>query len=139
MSNFNTLFEKSNFCPKIQFWQDPNIFMSFSPNYFWQFFSWNQSCQQLKSPIPKHFHEFFTPKKSTIFSGNQSWIFGQKFDFSNSVIRRGAKWTKTNVRFFKIHPPWPKSHLASRLLMANFEVLRGKAWKINFVPESRLL
>ena len=56
----NTLFEKSNFCPKIQFWQNPNIFTSFSPKFFWQFFSWNQSCQQLKSPKPQHFHEFFT-------------------------------------------------------------------------------
>ena len=34
----------------------------FHPNYFWQFFSWNQSCQQLKSPKPQHFHEFFTQK-----------------------------------------------------------------------------
>ena len=55
-----TLFEKSNFCPKIQFWQNPNIFKSFSSNFFWQFFSWDQSCQQLKSPKSKHFHEFFT-------------------------------------------------------------------------------
>ena len=44
----------------------------FHPNFFRQFFSWNQSCQQLKSPKPQHFHEFFPPKKSTIFSGNQS-------------------------------------------------------------------
>ena len=34
----NTLFKKSNFCPKIQFWQNPNIFTSFSPKFFWQFF-----------------------------------------------------------------------------------------------------
>ena len=34
----------------------------FHPNFFWQFFSWNQSCQQLKSPNPQHFHEFFTQK-----------------------------------------------------------------------------
>ena len=81
----STLFEKSNFCPKIQVWQDHNIFTSFSPNFFWQFFSWNQSCQQLKSPKPQHFHEFFTQIKSTIFSGNQSWIFGQKMKISNSV------------------------------------------------------
>ena len=39
-----------------------NVFTSFSLNFFWQFFSWNQSCQQLKSPKPQHFHEFFTPK-----------------------------------------------------------------------------
>ena len=49
-----TLFEKSNFCPTIQFWQNPNIFT--------QFFSWNLSCQELRSPKPQHFHEFFTQK-----------------------------------------------------------------------------
>ena len=53
-----TLFEKSNFCPKIQFWQIPNI------------------------------SRVFHPKKSTIFSGNQSWIFGQKMKISNSVKTR---------------------------------------------------
>ena len=57
----------------------------FHPNFFWQFFSWNQSCQQLKSPKSQHFHEFFT-QKSTIFTGSQSWIFGQKMKISNSVL-----------------------------------------------------
>ena len=33
-----TLFEKSNFCPKIQFWQNPNIFTSFSSKFFWTIF-----------------------------------------------------------------------------------------------------
>ena len=56
------LFEKSNFCPKIQFWPNPNIFHEFfTLNFFLQFFSWNQSCPQLKSPKPQHFHEF-SPK-----------------------------------------------------------------------------
>ena len=39
-------------------------FMSFSPNFFWQFFSWNQSCQELKIPKPQHFHEFLTPNET---------------------------------------------------------------------------
>ena len=30
----------------------------FHPKFFWQIFSWNQSCQQPKSPKPQHFHEF---------------------------------------------------------------------------------
>ena len=81
-----TPFEKSNFCPKIQFWQQSQHFPEFFTQIFWQFFSWNQSCQQLKSPKPQHFHEFFTPKKSTIFSENQSWIFGQQMKISNSVL-----------------------------------------------------
>ena len=58
----------------------------FHPQKNRQFFSWNQSCQQLKSTKPQHFHEFFTPKKSTIFSRYQSWIFGQKMKISNIVI-----------------------------------------------------
>ena len=32
----DTLFEKSNFCPKIPFWQNSNIFTSFSPNFFYE-------------------------------------------------------------------------------------------------------
>ena len=31
------------------------------------------------------FSRVFHPKKSTIFSGKQSWIFGQKLKISNSV------------------------------------------------------
>ena len=77
-SGLITLFEKSNFCPKIQFWQNPNIFTSFSPKFFWQFFSWNQSCQQLKSPKPQHFHEFYTPKNRQfsreIFLNHLGWV-----------------------------------------------------------------
>ena len=37
--NYITLFEKSNFCPKIQFLQNPNIFTSFSSNFFFDNFS----------------------------------------------------------------------------------------------------
>ena len=48
--------------------KNPTVSRVFQPNYFWQFFSWNQSCQQLKSPKPQHFHEFFTPKKIRQFS-----------------------------------------------------------------------
>ena len=59
--------------------QIPNIFTSFSPNFFfWQFFSWNQSCQQLKSPKPQHFHEFFIPKKIDIFFGKSKFNFWTK-------------------------------------------------------------
>ena len=96
------IFEKSNFCPKIQFWQNFTIF------------SGNQSCQQLKSANPQHFHEFFTQifltifvaksklstaKKfktaafSRVFTQNNStiflgWIFGQKMKISNSVWQK---------------------------------------------------
>ena len=83
--------------------QIPHNFTSFSPNFFLQFFSWNQSCQQLRSPKPQQFHEFFHPKKSTIFSRNQSWIFGQKMKISNSVLYKGEKaWFEKNPQLHTI-------------------------------------
>ena len=39
----------------------------FHSKFFWQFFSWNQSCQQLKNLKPQHFHEFFTGKSKLNF------------------------------------------------------------------------
>ena len=88
---------------KFQFWRNFTIFLGksklsttkkcksptfsrvFRPKFFWQFFSWNQSCQQLKSPKPQLFREFFT-QKNRQFLGNQSWIVGQKKKTYNSVI-----------------------------------------------------
>ena len=81
---------KVKFLSKNSILTNPNIFKSIYPKFFGQFFSWNHSRQQLISPKPQHFREFFTPKKSTIFSGNQSWIFGQKMKISNSV--KGRVW-----------------------------------------------
>ena len=51
------------FVQKFNFDKTPTFWQVFHPNFFWQFFSWSQSCQQLKSPKPQHFHEFFTQKK----------------------------------------------------------------------------
>ena len=87
-----THYSKSQiFVQKFNFDNTPTFSRVFHPKFFWQFFSWNQSCQQLKSPKPQHFHEFFTSKKSTIFSGIQSWIFGQKMKISNSVFRKAMQ------------------------------------------------
>ena len=47
----------------------------FTKFFFWQFFSWNQSCQQLKSPKPQPFHEFFTPKKIYNFLGKSKFLY----------------------------------------------------------------
>ena len=88
-----TLFKKSNFCPKIQFWQNPNILTSFSPNFFfWQFFWWNQSCQQLKSPKSQHFHEFFTQK-------NRQFSPEIKVEFLDKKWRFRTVWTSTICNF----------------------------------------
>ena len=83
----------------------------FIQKFFGQFFSWNESCQQLKSPKPQHFHEFFTPKKSTIFTGNQSWIFGQKMKISNSVI---------NYKFPKVDEILSVLHYIEKVALVTF-------------------
>ena len=80
-----TLFEKSNFCPKIQYWQTPNIFTSFSPKFLTIFLVKSKLSTVKKSKTTTFSRFFHQNKKSTIFSGNQSWIFGQKMKISNSV------------------------------------------------------
>ena len=75
----NTLFEKSIFCPKIQFWQNPNIFTSFSPKFFLTIFLVKSKLSTAKKSKTATFSRIFHPKKNQqFFSGNQSWIFGQK-------------------------------------------------------------
>ena len=59
--------KSSFFVQKFNFAKPPIFSPVFHPNFFWQFFSWKQSCQQLKSPKPQHFHEFFTPQKNRQF------------------------------------------------------------------------
>ena len=76
---------KVKFLTKYSIWQSPTFIRVFHQIIFWQFFSWNQSCQQLKSPKPMHFHEFLLKTIRQFFSGNQRWLFGQKIEISNSV------------------------------------------------------
>ena len=65
--------------------KSPTFSRVFHPKFFWQFFSWNQSCQQLKSPKTQHFHEFFTQKIDN-FHGKSKLNFWTKMKNSNSVI-----------------------------------------------------
>ena len=58
-----TPFEKSNFCPKIPFWQNPNIFTSFSP-----------------------------PKKSTIFYGKSKLNFWTKNEDIEQCVENLNFW-----------------------------------------------
>ena len=57
--------------------------------FFKQFFSWNQSCQQLKSPKPQHFHEFFTPKI-------RQFSREIKVEFLDKKWRFRTVWSKSN-------------------------------------------
>ena len=61
-----TLFEKSNFCPKIQFRQNPNIFTSFSPKFFLTIFFVKSKLSTAKKSKITTFSRVF-PKKSTVF------------------------------------------------------------------------
>ena len=107
-----TLFEKSNFCPKIQFWQNPNTFTSFSPKFFfWQFFSWNQSCQQLNSPKSQHFQEFFNRNKLDNFLRKSKLNFLDK------------KWRFRTV--------WVDNHSKIRLFKTFSEIPDGLFWTWN--------
>ena len=88
---FVTLFEKSNFCPKIQFWQNANIFTSLSPKFFLTIFLVKSKLSTAKKSKTTTFSRVFQPKKSTIFTGNQSWIFGQNNeDFERCVCVQRA-------------------------------------------------
>ena len=77
-----THYSKSQFfVKKFNFYKTP----SFSP----QFFSWNQSYQQLKSPKPQHFHEFFNQKKIDNFLGKSKLNFWTKNeDFEQCLGKR---------------------------------------------------
>ena len=56
------------FVQKFNFDKTPTFLQVFQPNFFWQFFSWNQSCQQLKKPNTTTFSRVFHPKKNWQFS-----------------------------------------------------------------------
>ena len=69
--NSLTLFEKSNFCPKIQFWQNSNIFTSFSPKLFLTIFLVKSKLSTAKKSKTAAFARVFAQNNST----NQSWIW----------------------------------------------------------------
>ena len=57
-----TLFEKLNFCPKIQFWQNPNIFTSFSPKFFLTIFLVKSKLSTAKKSKTTTFSRVFHSK-----------------------------------------------------------------------------
>ena len=83
-TNLNHTIWKVKFCPKIQFWQ--TFSWVFHPNFFLTIFLVESKLSTAKKSKTTTYSRVFHPKKSTIFSGNQSWIFGQKMKISNSVL-----------------------------------------------------
>ena len=86
----------------------------FTQFFFWQFFSWHQNCQQLKSPKPQHFHEFFYQK-------NRQFSREIKVEFLDK------KWRFRTV--------WFSTHFFETLLDHFFETVRSPCIWI-FAPKS---
>ena len=85
-SFFSAHYSKSQiFVQKFNFDKKPNIFTSFSPKIFLTIFLVKSKLSTAKKSKITTFSRVFQPKKFTIFSGNQSWIFGQKMKILNSV------------------------------------------------------
>ena len=108
--------------------KSPTFSRVFHPNFFWQFFSWNQSCQQLKSPKPQHFHEFSPKTIRQFFSGNQSWIFGQKMKISNSVDFENDKNKLFGECVDRVVMIWVE-HWWLEFQMRGESMVRGPPWK----------
>ena len=109
-----THYSKSQiFVQKFNFDKTPTFSRVFNANFFWQFFSWNQSCQQLKCPIPQHFHEFFTPKNRQFSWEIKVGFLDKKWRFGTVCMTRTLKrtlnasshmvWKGVRVLFYPIN------------------------------------
>ena len=84
---FKTIFLVKSKLSKLK---TPTFSRVFHQNFFWRFFSWNQSCQQLKSAKPQHFREFFI--KLNIWTKNKDFDYNSvsiviAFDILTGVTR----------------------------------------------------
>ena len=97
-----THYSKSQiFVQKFNFDKTPTFSRVFHPKVFWQFFSWNQSCQQLKSPKPQHFHEFFTPKIDNFLGKSKLDFWTKNEDFEQYGLRLFCILQLLILHFFK--------------------------------------
>ena len=77
-----THYSKSQFfVQKVNFDKSPTFSRVFHKKCFWQFSSWNQSCQQLKSPKLQHFREFFTQKIDNFLGKSKLNFWTKNEDF----------------------------------------------------------
>ena len=117
----------------------PTFSRVFHPNFFWQFFSWNQSCHQLRSLKPQHFHEFFTPIKIDNFLGKSKLNFWTKNeDFEQCAERKRAtkysledSWWITSDFFEFDHEFWMNEKIvffSVFFCLPVFELENGQHW-----------
>ena len=86
----------------------PQHFHEFFTQNFFHIFLVKSKLSTAKKSKTTTFSRVFHPKKLTIFSGNQSWIFGQKMRISNSVIKETwwaqfgkQRWQSSHYSVFK--------------------------------------
>ena len=89
-----TLFEKSNFCPKLQFWHNSNIFTSFSPKFFLAIFLVKSKLSTAKESKTATFSRVFHPK-------NRQFLREIKVEFLDKKWRFRIVW-KINPNLFFI-------------------------------------
>ena len=110
------------FVQKTNFDKTPTFSRVFHLNFFWQFLSWNQSCQQLRSPKPQHFHEFFSQKNRQFSQEFKVEFLDKKWRFRTVFVY----WGQT----FKIrlkHLPYLFFCLSRSSPLSSFSILRTMA------------
>ena len=109
---------KVKFLSKNPILTTPNIFTSFSPNFVLTIFLVKSKLSAAKKSKTTTISRVFHPKRLTIFSGNQSWFFGQKMKISNSV----------NVTLWKVLRNFLWHPVAKRLFAYSHDDLLSVSW-----------
>ena len=118
------------FVQTFNFDKTPPFSRVFHPKFFWQFFSWNQSCQQLKSPKPQQFHEFFTQKIDNFF-GKSKLNFWTKNEYFEQCVMQAENSFKNVVLA-------PKIQNIFFFFSALKNVCLDKFWSLNLLQKQLL-
>ena len=105
-----TLFEKSNFCPKFQFWQNPNIFTSFPPNFFLTIFLVKSKLSTAKKFKTTTFSRVFHPKNRQFSREIKVEFLDKKWRFGTVCIESDAfpiiRPTLASLHSIEKEVPW---------------------------------
>ena len=87
--SLETHYSKSQiFCPKIQFWQNPNIFTSFSPKFFLTIFLVKSKLSTAKKSKTTTFSRVFHPQKIENFLGKSKLNFWTKNEDFEQCVKK---------------------------------------------------
>ena len=115
----NTIFEKSIFCPKIQFWQNPNIFTRKTPQIFWTIFLVKSKLSTAKMSKTTTFSRVFHPK-------NRQFSRKIKVEFLDKKWRFRTVWLIYSISVLK---PLDQEHFYATLEKSwvSFHILQARA------------